>query len=57
MVGKCCVPYCRGNYDKDNKVSVFKFPDDEALQKIWLQRVSRENFNLTKNSKVSKSIQ
>lgn len=53
MPDKCSVPYCRGNYDSENKVAVFRFPKDEGLKNIWVQRISREDFQPTKHSRVS----
>ncbi|XP_039276032.1 THAP domain-containing protein 2 [Nilaparvata lugens] len=48
----CCVPNCRGNYQKTSKVSVFSFPKDETLKRKWIQAIRRKNFNPTKSSKV-----
>ena len=28
MVLKCCVPGCRGNYNIENKVRVYRFPSN-----------------------------
>lgn len=53
MPSNCSVPHCRGNYDEENKVTVFQFPTDEKMKKLWLQHISRENFQPTKNSRVS----
>jgi hypothetical protein len=43
MSKKCCIPECRGNYEAteesgDDKVSVFKFPDDPDLWAKWFLR-------------------
>ncbi|KAF8789581.1 THAP domain-containing protein 2 [Argiope bruennichi] len=52
MPFKCSVPACRGNYDEENKVSVFGYPIDEDLRKKWLLAIPRKNFTITKNSKI-----
>ena len=56
MPYKCSVPHCRGNYDADNKVTAFKFPHDENLKSQWMNKISREDFQITKNSRVSRGI-
>ena len=53
MVYKCCVPNCRGNYDSENKVRVFRFPADDRVKNVWLQHISRKDFVPTKSSRVS----
>ncbi len=52
MPFKCSVPHCRGNYDDDNKVRIFRFPADETLNQVWLHKISRKDFKPTKNSRV-----
>ncbi|KAF2885617.1 hypothetical protein ILUMI_20559 [Ignelater luminosus] len=55
MPYKCCVPACRSNYDKESeKVSVFSFPKDPNLQSKWIKAICRQDFIITKNSKVCK---
>lgn len=57
MVFKCCAPNCRGNYDSDNKVSVFKFPSNPSLLHQWIRALKREkSFQPTKNNRVSINI-
>lgn len=53
MVNKCCVPGCAGNYTKDQKVHIFKFPKDDDLRKKWLHAIHREDFTVSKHSVVS----
>lgn len=53
MVFKCCVPNCKGNYDAENKVSVFSFPKDDFLRTAWLHAIPRKDFVWTKNLRVS----
>ena len=38
MVNKCGVVNCRGNYDAENKVRLFRLPQlpDEEKQKHWI---------------------
>nr|CAH7769842.1 unnamed protein product [Callosobruchus chinensis] len=52
MPYKCCVPGCRGNYAKGERVHVFSFPTDTELRKRWISAVHRENFLPTQNSRV-----
>ncbi|XP_046392184.1 THAP domain-containing protein 5-like [Ischnura elegans] len=52
MVNKCCVPHCRGNYAGGEKVSVFRFPEEDELKKKWIRRIPRENFIPTEYSRV-----
>lgn len=53
MVLKCCVPNCKGNYNRDNKVHVFKFPADEVMKQRWLHAIPRQNYTVTNYSVVS----
>jgi hypothetical protein len=53
MPNKCSVVGCNGNYASGPKVSVFKFPKEEELLKKWINAIPRENFTVTKNSRVS----
>jgi hypothetical protein len=51
MPQKCCAPGCSGNYDgSENYVSVFKFPQDLARRQLWLERIPRDNLQITKNT-------
>ncbi|GBM70775.1 hypothetical protein AVEN_16750-1, partial [Araneus ventricosus] len=52
MVYKCAVFGCKGNYASGQKVSIFKFPKDPKLSKIWETRVMKENFKPTTSSRV-----
>ncbi|XP_049800302.1 uncharacterized protein LOC126235633 [Schistocerca nitens] len=52
MPYRCCVPNCRGNYDGGPKVTVFKFPEDEATRKKWLSSIRRHNFTPSSSSRV-----
>lgn len=53
MPSRCCVPFCKGNYDTGPKVSVYSFPKDEEIKQKWLQVIQRANFQPSKSSKVS----
>ncbi|CAL1277999.1 unnamed protein product [Larinioides sclopetarius] len=52
MVYKCAVFGCKENYASGEKVSIFKFPKDPKLSKIWETRIMRTNFKPTINSRV-----
>ncbi|KAI8767499.1 THAP domain-containing protein 1 [Biomphalaria glabrata] len=52
MVNKCCVPFCKGNYNKETKAHVFQFPKDEDLKKKWLEAIPRKDFTPTGYSKI-----
>ena len=43
MVRKCCVTGCRGNYDEQNKVRVFRLPKDQDEREQWLKVIPRDN--------------
>ena len=53
MVFKCCVPHCKGNYNKDFKAHVFGFPKDDGLKQRWIAAIPRKHFMPTDYSKVS----
>ena len=46
MPTNCCVPLCtkKDKRDKDTgeKISFFRFPDDDALRKQWLHAIRRD---------------
>ena len=53
----CCVPGCRGNYrgtkeHPEEKVSVFRFPNDSELRAKWIRMIPRENLQVTENTVV-----
>lgn len=56
MPHKCCVPNCKGNYHKRQRVSVFMFPKDPVLKQKWLKAIRRKDFTPNKSSRVSKNI-
>ena len=43
MVKRCCVTKCRGNYDEEKRVKVFRFPRDQSERQSWVQAIPREN--------------
>ena len=43
MPRKCCVTGCRGNYDSDNKVRVFRLPQNQEERKKWIKSIPRDN--------------
>lgn len=58
MPDKCCVPGCKSNYNlpgklisKDN-VTVYHFPKDEKRKQLWLRKIPRKDFVVTKSSVV-----
>ncbi|XP_055931364.1 uncharacterized protein LOC129961811 [Argiope bruennichi] len=48
----CSVFNCKGYYDNDPKVSIFKFPEDKKLKAQWTQRLLRKDFKPSKSSRV-----
>lgn len=51
MTRKCSVPCCRSNYDgTTEKVSTFKFPEDDDLRKKWIKSINRSDFTPGKYS-------
>ena len=54
MVCKCCVVDCRSNYAGEERTTVFSFPKEESLRKIWITLNLNLNFefelNLVKNA-------
>jgi len=44
MPQKCCVPGCRGNYSKSDKVSAFHFPSDIERRRLWISKIPRADF-------------
>jgi hypothetical protein len=48
----CCVPRCRSNYDKNDNVTVFRFPMNEELKARWLRGIHRQDYIVNKNSRV-----
>ncbi|XP_014212985.1 uncharacterized protein LOC111643265 [Copidosoma floridanum] len=48
MVNKCCIKKCR--VKKNDKLSVFRVPKNEALFKKWVHILSLVDVVLTKNS-------
>lgn len=56
MVNKCCVPYCKSNYvskkEENEKVSVYKFPNDEKDRNLWISAIPRQNLIVTKHTVV-----
>ena len=42
MVYKCCVVDCRSNYAGEERTTVFSFPKEESLRKIWIRFVNRK---------------
>ena len=52
MPYKCCVPGCTGNYKSGPKVICFSFPSDAEEKEKWLRAIHRDDFTVTKHSKV-----
>ena len=50
MVYKCCVVDCRSNYAVEERTTVFSFPKEEILRKIWIKFVNRKNYKPTLSS-------
>ena len=43
MPNKCGVGNCNGNYNKENKCTVFKLPKDEIETQAWLNLLPLQN--------------
>ncbi|KAM7307374.1 uncharacterized protein ISCGN_011010 [Ixodes scapularis] len=41
---KCSVPGCRGNYTRETKARVFKFPHDQELRAAWIRAIPQKDF-------------
>ena len=50
MVYKCCVVDCRSDYAVEERTTVFSFPKEEILRKIWIKFVNRKNYKPTLSS-------
>lgn len=48
MAFKCCISNCKGNYNAENKVSVFAFSKDLQLRMAWLHSILRKVLIWTK---------
>lgn len=51
MPSKCCVPGCTSNYVKPF-VNVFSFPKDPVTTQTWLRAIHRDDYSVSKNSRV-----
>ena len=47
MFFKCGVVNCRSNYADEEKTTVFSFPKEEHLRKIWITVVNRKDWEPT----------
>ncbi|XP_037524854.2 uncharacterized protein LOC119401914 isoform X1 [Rhipicephalus sanguineus] len=45
-MGRCCIPYCRGNYDNGPKVRVFSLPRDAARRIVWQRVIPRRDVDI-----------
>ena len=52
MGRKCCVVKCKGNYDDQTKVKVYKLPRNLEERKRWLTITPRDNVPDTKETVV-----
>ncbi|KAI4885526.1 hypothetical protein NFI96_020104 [Prochilodus magdalenae] len=48
----CSVPLCSVSSRYNSVVSFHSFPEEETLRKKWLVKIRRENFTVTKHTKV-----
>ena len=53
MVFKGCVVNCRSNYAGEEKTTIFSFPKEEHLWKIWIKFVKRQDWESTNSSYIS----
>ena len=47
MVYKCCVVDCPSNYAGKERTTVFPFPKEESLRKIWINFVNRKDTTIS----------
>ncbi|KAF2884902.1 hypothetical protein ILUMI_21273 [Ignelater luminosus] len=53
MPNRCCVEGCKNSYSVySEKCSVFHFPKKLEKANVWLQNISRKDYNITKSSVV-----
>ena len=54
MPNKCCVPHCSSNYrqNKENYVSLYRFPKEEFVFKAWKHIIPRANLKIITNTVV-----
>ena len=50
MVDKCCVVDCRSYYAGEERTTLFSFPEEESLRKIWIKFVNRKDWEPTPSS-------
>ena len=43
VVYECCVVDCQSNYAGEERITVFSFPKEESLRKIWIKFVNRKD--------------
>ncbi|XP_051802466.1 uncharacterized protein LOC127533431 [Acanthochromis polyacanthus] len=48
----CCVPLCTVSSRYNSEVSFHSFPVDSVVRAQWLQKIRRDNFTPTKNTRV-----
>ena len=52
MGRKCCVTECTSNYNRNDKISVFRLPKDPDERKRWIQCIPRDNIPDNSNTVV-----
>lgn len=56
MPRHCCVPACKSNYASSLKSekpqTTFSFPKDKSIQDLWLRKIHREDYTVTKCSAI-----
>ena len=50
MAYKCFAVDCRSNYAGEQRTTVFSFPREESLHKIWIKFVNRQDWEPTPSS-------
>ena len=50
MVYKCCVADCQSNYAGEERTTVFSFPKEESLRKIWIKFLNRKDWEPRRSS-------
>ena len=52
MGRKCCVTFCKGNYDAGNKAKVFRLPTDKCERERWIRAIPRDNIPDSRDTSV-----
>ena len=48
----CCAPHCSNNRKRDPRLKFYRIPKDIKRRKVWLDRIRRQNFMPTNNTRL-----